>query len=199
VSTEMDLAAERAKFALLPNRGAAETIKAWDGESSGVDLVRLMVQLLAESKRVGRGDLSRAESMLMVQAHTLDALFNTLARRSALNAGQYLGACETYMRLALKAQSQCRATLETLAEIKNPKPLAFVQQANITNGPQQINNNSAPRTEALRARDFENEPNELLEPQGNERLDGGQAQASNNGDSRVEALGAVHGTSDNLG
>jgi hypothetical protein len=44
------------------------------------------------------------------------------------------------MRLALKAQSQCRATIETLAEIKNPQPVAFVQQADVAHGPQQINN-----------------------------------------------------------
>jgi len=30
--------------------------------------------------------------------------------------------------LALKAQAQCRATLQTLAEIKNPHPVAFVKQ-----------------------------------------------------------------------
>jgi transposase InsO family protein len=48
------------------------------------------------------------------------------------------------MRLALKAQSQCRATVEALAEMKNPKPVAYVQQANIANGPQQVNNNGVP-------------------------------------------------------
>lgn len=30
-------------------------------------------------------------------------------------------ACETYLRLALKAQSQCRTTIEALAFIKNPR------------------------------------------------------------------------------
>jgi hypothetical protein len=50
-----------------------------------------------------------------------------------------MGACETYLRLALKAQSQCRATLETLAAIRNPQPVAFVRQANIAHGPQQLN------------------------------------------------------------
>ena len=43
------------------------------------------------------------------------------------------------MRLALKAQGQCRATLETLATIKNP-PVVFARQANIAQGPQQVNN-----------------------------------------------------------
>jgi hypothetical protein len=42
------------------------------------------------------------------------------------------------MRLAFKAQSQSRATIETLAAIKNP-PVVFTRQANIANGPQQVN------------------------------------------------------------
>ena len=46
------------------------------------------------------------------------------------------------MRLALKAQGQCRATLETLAAIKNP-PVVFARQANINNGGQQQVNNGA--------------------------------------------------------
>ena len=54
---------------------------------------------------------------------------------------------ETYFRLALKAQSQCRATLETLSTIKNP-PVIFAKQANISTGNQQINNAvSTSRTE----------------------------------------------------
>jgi hypothetical protein len=47
--------------------------------------------------------------------------------------------CEIYLRLALKAQNQCRMTLETLATIKNP-PAVFAKQANIAHGPQQVNN-----------------------------------------------------------
>ena len=54
-----------------------------------------------------------------------------------------------YLRLALKAQSQCRATLATLAAVKNPQPVAFVRQANIAHGPQQVNNAAA--AEASRA------------------------------------------------
>ena len=40
------------------------------------------------------------------------------------------------MRMAMKAQNQCRMTLETLATIKNP-PVVFAKQANINNGGQQ--------------------------------------------------------------
>lgn len=82
--------------------------------------------------------------MLAIQAHTLDTMFNELARRSWTNVdGGYIEAGERYMRLALKAQSQCCTTIETLSEMKNPKPVAFVRQANIANGPQQVNVNNA--------------------------------------------------------
>ncbi len=43
------------------------------------------------------------------------------------------------MRLALKAQNQTRTTLQTLAELKAPKQIAFVRQANIGNQVQ-VNN-----------------------------------------------------------
>lgn len=99
-------------------------------------------------KAVG-GDMSNAEALLMAQALNLDKIFNEMARRAALNMGEHLGAMETYMRLALKAQTQCRTTLQTLSDIKNPRTVAFVKQANISNGPQQVNNGALPRTENL--------------------------------------------------
>lgn len=45
----------------------------------------------------------------------------------------------------MNPQSQSRASIETLAVIKNP-PLVFAQQANIANGPQQVNSGVAPRS-----------------------------------------------------
>lgn len=89
---------------------------------------------------VAAGDLSGVEEMLVSQAHALDAIFTEMARRAALNLGHNINVTQTYMQLAMKAQSQCRTTLQTLAEIKNPKAVAFVKQANIAHGPQQVNN-----------------------------------------------------------
>jgi hypothetical protein len=74
--------------------------------------------------------------MLTAQAHSLDAIFNKLAQRAALNMGEYMQACETYLKLALRAQSQCRATWETLSTIKNPPVMGYVKQANIAQGHQ---------------------------------------------------------------
>jgi hypothetical protein len=98
--------------------------------------------------------------------HTLDTIFNELARLSRENLrAQHLEATDRLMRLALKAQSQCRATIETLAEIKNPSQVAFVKQANIAHGPQQVNN-GRPGTfvdEHARAGKNPSTPNGLLE------------------------------------
>lgn len=122
-----------------PEVRAGVTVDSFSKTFGDTDLGALIGELQKQSKRVHDGDLKRAESMLITQAHVLDAIFNELARRSAMNMGEYLEATERYMRLALKAQTQCRATLETLATVKNP-PVVFAKQANIANGPQQINN-----------------------------------------------------------
>jgi hypothetical protein len=48
------------------------------------------------------------------------------------------------MRVALKAQSQSRCTIDSLADIKNPRPV-FAKQTNIANGPQQVNSTTGPQ------------------------------------------------------
>jgi hypothetical protein len=86
-----------------------------------------------KSRRL-KGDLDRPEALLVAQAHTLDALFNSLTRRAVLNMGQgdYLEAAEKYMKLALKAQSQCRTTVEAIGELKNPQPVVITWQGDIS-------------------------------------------------------------------
>ena len=106
--------------------------------------------------------------------------------------GEYMNATETYLRLALKAQGQCRATLETLAMIKNPQPVAFVRQANIAHGPQQVNNGSTHSGEPSRAGKTESQQNKLLEAQSGERLEFGKAGAARETDSSLEAVAALH-------
>ncbi|CAB3970853.1 MULTISPECIES: hypothetical protein [Burkholderia] len=109
------------------------------------------------------GDLSAVEAMLLTQANTLDMVFNQLARKSA--HCEYLNQMEANLRLALKAQSQCRATLEALAEIENPRNIHIVQWANIAAGHQQVNNTYAgmqSHTDAMRTGNFERAPNEPL-------------------------------------
>lgn len=105
----------------------------------------LVDELRHQTALVQDGNLQRPKAMLMAQAQALDTLFLSLCKRSLANAreGQYLDAADRYMRLALKAQSQAVRTLEVLGQLINPRPMAFVQQANIANGPQQVNNHPA--------------------------------------------------------
>jgi len=141
-----------------------------EGTVGKVDLTASLQVMEEEIKKVQSGDLSGLEATLTTQAITLDKIFIEMARRAASNMGQYRDTMAVYMKLALKAQSQCRTTLQTLAEIKNPQPLNIVKQANIANGPQQINNGLT--ASDSRAEKIQNQPNELLEVQhGGQTLD----------------------------
>ena len=101
---------------------------------------------------------------------------------------------EPFLRLGLKAQSQCRATLEALALVKNPPNVAFVRQANIAHGPQQVNNGVSAESEPSRARETEIEQSKLLEAQDGEWLDTGAAGATGGTNPHLEAMGRLHGT-----
>lgn len=187
----VDRSAMLAKVTLRPSVRAAICIQGFAKPACGeVDLTALADELSAQVAAVTKGDLQRAEAMLIAQAHTLESLFYELARRAGLNMGEHLQAAESYMRLALRAQGQCRATLETLATIKNPVPVAFVRQANIAHGPQQVNN-GPPQDSASRARETENQPNELLGVSDGKRLDFGAPAAAGKTDSSLETVGEI--------
>lgn len=83
------------------------------------------------------GDLGLASRMLASQAVTLDAMFTEFARRSALNMGEHILAAERYGRLAFKAQSNCRATLDALARLHQPREQT-VRHVHVNDGGQAI-------------------------------------------------------------
>ena len=83
------------------------------------------------------GDVSMASKILAAQAITLDSMFAELARRAANNMGEYINAAERYGRLALKAQSNCRATLETLAKLHQPREQT-VRHVHVNEGGQAV-------------------------------------------------------------
>ena len=167
-------------------------------EHGELSLTDMVTSLRENGAAVNGGDLKAAERMLSAQAVSLNAIFAELARRSALNMGDYLDATERYMRLALKAQGQCRATLETLAAIKNP-PVVFAKQANISNGPQQVNNGvasphgSEPVPSGSAQGETVNRQTKLLEGQehGSTVLDAGTTRTSARGRQKVASVGAI--------
>lgn len=175
-----------ARAIMHPSIQAAYTIQEFG--KSKTDLVGFIDELTAQAKAVNGGDLNRAEAILITQAHTLNELFNTLARRAGNQ--EQLKNLETYLRLALKAQGQCRATLETLATIKNP-PLVIAKQANISHGHQQVNN-GGPTTHA-HAEKHINPQNELLEVQhGSEKMDTRATGEAIGADPAMAAVGEIY-------
>lgn len=186
-----------AKLFLSPSVNAAavaiEYLKQPFGDEQ--DMGALVDCLSGSVKDVWAGDMRRAEAMLYGQATALQAIFTNLARRA--NSQQYLKHLETYLRLALKAQSQCRATLETLATIK-AGPAIFARQANIAHGPQQVNN-GLPADKCARAGETESAKTELLGASDGERLDTGTTSASGRSNPALETVGEIDGAENGRG
>ncbi|MBL8355698.1 MAG: hypothetical protein JNM01_12790 [Delftia acidovorans] len=174
------------KLAALATDGAltAITLQTYSGGGKELGVTELLAAMRKAGDETVAGDMGRFERVLTHQFLTLDALFNNLAQRSG-RQDSFKG-IEVLMRLALKAQSQARATAETLALMKNPMP--YIRQANIANGPQQVNNGQS----ATGAGNFQTEPNKLLEADHGERLDFGAQAAAGRGNQALEAVGAVH-------
>ena len=159
-----------ANIALSPEFKAAITSKAYAPAIGEQDLAAMLQRLGEITSKVASGDTKDVESMLAAQALTLDSIFHKLAIQAERNVGQYPKAVDTYLRLALKAQSQCRSTAETLAAIKSPRQ--HITQNNVA-GAMQIN----------------------IEMEGShvDRRAEGKDAASN---PAMEALGEVHGAKD---
>lgn len=179
-----------ARFATSPKVQAALTVQTFAKIFGELELVSVARSLGESIKQVQAGDMKECEAMLIGQAHSLQAIFRNLSAQAEANIGHFPKAVDSYLRLALKAQSQCRATLETLSAIKNP-PVLFAKQANFANGPQQVNNGTAPHTGKV-----ETVHNELLEAQDAERVDTGTQGEASRGHSTLEAVEAEHRTED---
>ena len=138
-------------------------------------------ELRAQSEAMRSGNMGQAETMLLAQATTLEALFHSLLFKIT---DPLSPANEAYFKMALKAQNQCRMTLETLSNIKNP-PVVYARQANFANGPQQINNGT-------HTAETEIQQNKVLEHTHGERLDFGTTAETIHINSKLETLETVN-------
>lgn len=182
---------------------SATTLKAYTGAGDRLDVSDLMGELRTAGDEVAAGDLGRVERIMTHQVITLNAMFNNLAQRSSKQ--EYMKQMETYLRLALKAQAQSRATVEALALLKNPQP--YIKQANIAQGHQQVNNTYASASahsgmptdphaaQYAQARAGAGKtsfmPNKLLEADHGQRLDIGTQGTAGRANQHLEAVGAV--------
>ncbi len=149
---------------------------------------------------VAAGDLSGIEHILTGQIVALHGVFVDCAMRAQGNMGQYLSAAESYMRLALKAQAQCARTAEVVGNL-SAGPTIFAKQANVTTGPQQVNNGMQPSPPApAPAQEPTNSKNELLEAPSHERgMDTRTTPAPARGNPAMETVGAVNRAEDARG
>ena len=158
---------------------SAATLKRYSGAGDALEVPDLVTEMRRAGDEVVAGNMGRVERMLVNQAMTLDAIFNDMAQRSG-KQDTFKG-IEVLMRLALKAQAQARSTAEALALLKNPMP--YIKQANMTTGPQQVNNtyasasgHSSAKGDVLEqsaqgrthAGNFQSTPNKLMEAKNDE-------------------------------
>ena len=154
-----------------------------------VSLTHCMEALRQKTDALHGNDMKNMETLLMSQALALDTMFAALARRAKLTLDHHIDMGDKVLRLALKAQSQCRTTLETLANIKNPQPYIQHNRAQY----QQVNNGGPLPPEVCPARENQKQTNELLDaPNAPERLDFSATQTTIQSHQDMETVGAQH-------
>jgi hypothetical protein len=180
-----------AELTTSPELAAYRVINAAEqnsGLEKNLDVPTLMEALRDQAQAVNHRDLTQAEAMLLSQGTALQSLFARLIEKAF--SAKHISQFNDFMRVALRAQNQCRTTLETLSAIKNP-PLIYARQANVTTGPQQINNGieaSSP------LREIENRQIQLSAEHHELRTDTGTPALTGRIDQEVETVGKIHRT-----
>jgi hypothetical protein len=178
-----------AELALSPTMSGAAVIEVFAKAPLGVvDVVAIVSGLNEQLEEIHSGKMAGPEAMLYAQATALQSIFVNLTRRAIKQ--EYLAHLQTFLSLALKAQAQCRCTLEALNEIKFPKSATFVKQANIANQ-QQVNNGVPARVESKTE-----QSNEQLTEGNHATVDLGGTATAGAANSELETLGEIHRTTE---
>ena len=156
-------------------------------ETTTTDPGTILEALQLQAKTIHQGDMRQVESMLIGQAVALQSMFADFALRA--KRAQSLQAVKCLAQLALRSQAGCRSTLQTLAEVKNPRQVAFVKQTNVAQT-QQINNGVQPLS---RVENIQASPNELLveEPHGSTKMDARATTTAGTTDTDLVAVDSV--------
>src|SRR5262245_36299950 len=80
------------------------------------DVERIVELLEAESEKIQTLDVEKMEAALTTQAAALNVIFNQFLRAASRKYYSHES-----MRVALRAQSQCRSTYRGLLELKTPR------------------------------------------------------------------------------
>lgn len=191
---ELEAEFAAADYALEAGFNASSIIAEYSKFKYQAKLPALRTLMLYDIQAIKSNDLSICEGMLYAQANALQTIFTELSIK-AINR-ENIKFIELYLKYALKAQNQCRMTLETLSNVKNP-PVIYAKQANINHGNQQVNNGLPSHENSEFSSHTTNKgfkPNELLEEDVNEqkRLDGRKACKTIRDDSSLAAMEPIN-------
>ena len=189
---DQDAAVLKARFLTDGSCNAAVVQQYLSNASEGGDAVALVDTGAEQAKAIGSGDLSQLESMLLTQATALQAMFVDLAVRAKMQ-GRFDG-IQTMTTLALKCATGSRQAITALAELRMPKTVMFAKQANVTSGPQQVNNGVVAAALPARAEEIQSRPNELLEAQHGNHLDTRAQSAAGGADPHLVPVEEIHRT-----
>ncbi len=180
-------------LALIPEAAALTAVREIQYRASPIGILDLYQQIQKEEKEIEKGDLRQIEKYLYSQAIALNAVFDHMLGQLA--HAEFSQQVQLSATLALKAQAQCRVTLATLAEIKNPAHTTFIQQSiqQQNNAIKQQVNNAA---ETGITQNTENLANELLEVPHGKRLDSLTTSPAIGINPGMEAVEQVHRAKD---
>lgn len=184
-----DLEKKKASFTLASSFNAAAIIDSYTKSLFGdqqADLIYVYEALNDSINKVQDGDLKKCEAMLFSQATALQSIFTNLATRASRQ--ECVKNLDALLRLGMKAQAQSVRTIEVLAQMKNPRSVAFVNQANIATN-QQVNNTqtSSPENSEITQSKLTGESHELYPHTGTPSIE-----SSTN--PTLETLGKKHRT-----
>jgi hypothetical protein len=194
-------AQKTARQLLSPAMSAVRTLNIVERETqwgAALDSEGAMQELRRIGDQVNAGDLSHPEQMLTCQAKMLEALSVRLIERGMAQTG--LPQFESFMRLGLKAQAQCRLAIEALATLKHgPAILARNAQVNVAHGPQQVNNRATDNTAQIQrgaacAAISKIRPNGLNTNE--QTVDASAATQAGASDKALATMGTIDGTKD---
>ena len=114
---------EVAEQAIDPDVTSAAVVAAfWECLDGGIDPQAGYEAMRAHVVQARKNVRASAEATLLGQAAALNAIFADMARRAQAHMGRPGRAAERYLRLAMRAQNQCRATLNAVAELSGQRP-----------------------------------------------------------------------------
>ncbi len=161
-------------------KSRAHILCATDSSRAAVAALRDAAAELAD------GDPDSTEPALVAQVAALDVIFREYARMAALNTD--LASVQTYMRFALKAQAQCRVTVESLERIKSSR-------AKFPSPPLRGRGQGEGAETKIASSDEKNPPNELLPPRPDISAPAANSQKTANELLRAQLLSGISATS----